>query len=704
MQEDNTRVQRDGVPGFYALLIGCDCYLPNRLPGDVSYQSLEGCVRDITEVEAFLKGKLQLPNERIIKLTATNTGAAEPPEPREQLPTYEHMVAAFRHVTNLAQRGDQVYIHYSGHGGRTQPTLLPEQKGENGFDEALVPIDIGNTTARYLRDIEMAHLLKEMVDKGLVVTVVLDSCHSGSATRVASDDAVRGLNTIDTTPRPLESLIASTETLAQTWRHLHREATRSFTLGSGWLPEVKDYVLLAACRAMESAYEHRFDEAGKRGVLTYWFLDSLKQLSPGLTYKRLHDRILAKVHSEFVLQTPQVQGDAGRIVFGIERVQPVYAVNVMRVDAGHKRVLLNAGQVHNVRKGAQFLVYSPDASDFSQISRRQALVEVCEPGAVDSWATILTTFLADPLLQGAQAVLVDPNSVRLRRTVRLARQNHLPVTIAQDEALSRVEQAIVQHGKGYVASAASGEPTDYQIAVTETGMYEIWDSAGTPLANLRPALSIYSDGASEQVVRRLVHLSKYRSIQQLENADIESILTNKLLVELAGMQVDYDRQDRPQPQPFRDPGNTPVLKPGEWTFLRVKNTSSQVLNITVLDLGPDWSVNQIYPSRQDTFSIAFDPGQEMLFPLRAYLPEGYTDAVDILKVFATVGSTNFRWLELPALDQPSQSRATRGGTRNALEHLLAALSTEEQRTRHLNPGIYPTDEWITAQVEVRVVK
>ena len=47
------------------------------------------------------------------------------------------MVAAFCKITELAQKGDQVYIHYSGHGGRTQPTLLPELKGENGFDEAL---------------------------------------------------------------------------------------------------------------------------------------------------------------------------------------------------------------------------------------------------------------------------------------------------------------------------------------------------------------------------------------------------------------------------------------------------------------------------------------------------------------------------------------------------------------------------------------
>jgi hypothetical protein len=31
--------------------------------------------------------------------------------------------------------------------------------------------------------VELAHILKWMVDKGLVLTVVLDSCHSGGAAR-----------------------------------------------------------------------------------------------------------------------------------------------------------------------------------------------------------------------------------------------------------------------------------------------------------------------------------------------------------------------------------------------------------------------------------------------------------------------------------------------------------------------------------------
>jgi len=113
--------------GLYALLIGIDCYLPNRLPDDGYYSALSGCVRDINHVEEFLQHRLGLSEESILKLTATNFGSNEPSEPKDKWLTYENMVAAFQKLTDMAKPDDQVYIHYSGHGGRTK-TLVPELK------------------------------------------------------------------------------------------------------------------------------------------------------------------------------------------------------------------------------------------------------------------------------------------------------------------------------------------------------------------------------------------------------------------------------------------------------------------------------------------------------------------------------------------------------------------------------------------------
>jgi hypothetical protein len=120
----------------WALLIGIDCYMANQLPDGSWYRSLTGCVHDIAQVERFLRSRLNVTDSRILKLTASNVRvppndhdpARKPAESPEFWPTYEHMVAMFRHLGDRAEPGQHVYIHYSGHGGRVR-TAYPALKG-----------------------------------------------------------------------------------------------------------------------------------------------------------------------------------------------------------------------------------------------------------------------------------------------------------------------------------------------------------------------------------------------------------------------------------------------------------------------------------------------------------------------------------------------------------------------------------------------
>ena len=472
---------------LHALLIGIDHYMPNLLLGKYSYPHLGGCVRDISHVEDFLKNKLGLPADRINKLTASLTDGDKPAEPPARWPTYKNIVAAFKKLTKEAKAGDQVYIHYSGHGGRAS-TAFPKLKGQTAQDEALVPTDIGNSEAQYVRDVEIAHLLKAMVDKNLIVTVVFDCCHSGGATRGRGGARTRGIGIVDTRDLPTKSLVASEEELARTWETLSGGKTRSLKPASGWLMEPQGYVLLAACRAQELAMEYPFDGEESNGALTYWLLDSLKQIGPGLTYKLLHDRIVAKIHSQFETQTPQLQGEGNRLVFGSEQVKPQHGVTVMQYDSRKKTVLLNAGQAHGVRKGAQFAVYAIDAKSLTGTDDRVALAEVTEIGASESHAKVTSKLGTKPIQQGAQAVLLDPGMVRLRRSVRVLKRDDLPEKIDQAKALESIETILAKGTSGFLQLAAEKEPADYQVAVNEKSEYEIWDPAGEPIKNLRPAL------------------------------------------------------------------------------------------------------------------------------------------------------------------------------------------------------------------------
>ena len=168
------------MSNLHALLIAVDFYFPHTLPEGIFYPPLGGCVRDVGHVEAYLTSQRGLSQQNIIKLAASVPGSSAdgPPEPREQWPTYANMVAAFKALIDRTDAGDQVYVHYSGHGGRAR-TLFPRIKTEGGVDEGLVPLDIGQPDAQYLRDVELAYLIQQLVDKQVLLTVVFDSCHSG---------------------------------------------------------------------------------------------------------------------------------------------------------------------------------------------------------------------------------------------------------------------------------------------------------------------------------------------------------------------------------------------------------------------------------------------------------------------------------------------------------------------------------------------
>jgi len=121
-------------PAIHALLIGIDAYVQDTGRNGTIYRPLRGCVRDILEVERFLRGA-GVPAERITRLIAPGPSGPgiDLPRPPESRPTYDNIVSAWQRVMATARKGDVVYIHYSGHGGRSA-TLFPAFKS-NGLDE-----------------------------------------------------------------------------------------------------------------------------------------------------------------------------------------------------------------------------------------------------------------------------------------------------------------------------------------------------------------------------------------------------------------------------------------------------------------------------------------------------------------------------------------------------------------------------------------
>ncbi|NNE09114.1 MAG: protein kinase [Gemmatimonadetes bacterium] len=708
-------------PRLHALLIGIDYYYPPTDPDVRPISCLRGCVNDIAMVEQFLRTKLNVSDDRIETLTSTNRSPEPPPESPDRIPTYANIVKAFRRMRARMSAGDQIYVHYAGHGGRV-PTRFPELKGTSGLDETLIPADVRLPGAQHLRDIELAHLLREMVDDELLVTIVLDSCHSGGATRSDGYSAVRGIGAPDRTPFPDMSLVADDDSLRASWRAARGPATRSVTVGGGWLPAPEGYVLLSACRASELAREIQVGDK-KHGALTYWWLEALGRLGTGASYKALHDRIVGKVHGTYPDQTPQLQGEGSRVAFGTERVESHFSVSVVSFDEETGSVRLNAGRAHGIGKGALFIVYSAGA-DIENVGQRVAIVAIESVESATSTAKVVESLRDEPIESGAPAVLTDPGTITLQRRVAIegATESRRGAAGAAGtvgaEALDDVAMLLRDGAGQFLKLDESGDAADFLVALDTDGSFAIRDAAGEPLPFLPPPIKSDTSNAARKLVDRVDHLARYRNVWELANDDPLSPLAGALEVELTGVQENYEPGSTPQPVPFDDPGNTPVMAEGEWTFLRIKNTSTETLNVTVLDLDGSRAITQIFPGRDDSAYMPFDPGQEVTLPLCASLPRGAAMGLDLLKVFATTGPTSFRWLELPPLDGPAtrgvsgraKSPDDAGGAsasrpaepESALETLLAAVAVNAPQSPRLRYRSNPVSDWTMAQVELRV--
>lgn len=647
---------------IHALLAGVSCYLKGATPAG-TYPSLKGCVADAHEVELYLKEELGVPAGNIRLLTSTDKGNGEPLEPPERRPDYGNLTQALSDLARSARPGDQVFVYFAGHGGQVK-TLVPEVKGENGFDECLVPYDAG-AGDRLLHDVEIAAIVAEMAGRGLDVTLALDSCHAGGALRSPDRAAVRGVSFVDETPRPGGSAVGSPDLLAAAWQ----------AAGGRCPPGV---VLLAACRPGEMALEALY-QGRKRGIFTWALLEGLRRLGTGTAYHRLHERVLARVHSLFEIQTPMLEGNGDRRVLGGEPRRPQPSVPVLEV--AKESVVLAAGAPQGVGAGAWFAVHPPGANEL-EVEERVALVEVTEAGAAYSRARLATVLRTDVAMEPGSPAVLLADGLRARR-------------VAFNGSDSRLLEAVTERLAGPDASgflALVPSETSFDFLLTSNGdSVDVLDAAGEPLVAL-PAPS-----SPEAVIAALEHLARFRNIQELNNPDPRADLHNALEVSLGRLPGPWRRGTTLSPEPF--PTLPPQARAGDWLCLTIKNRSPRELNIAVLDLQADWSIRKAYPVGG---YLPLGPDMCERIPFQVSWPFRKPQGRDLMKILAATGPVDFRWLELPALGEPPLS-LPKSPFKPTLAALFAALTGLPFSAKALTPERQPQHAWTVVDLTLEVM-
>ncbi len=183
------RVLAQETPRKLALLVGINDY------NSAGISSLNGCVNDVYLQKYLLMYRFGFKEEDIVTVF-------DDPDGKSLLPTRANILQAFQeHLIDQAKPGDVVVFHYSGHGaqvddpapitfdacptfdGKLNGTMVPRDGAVVSQSDrgVVVPDIMGRSLFLLTHAIDTDH-----------VTVVLDSCFSGSGTR--GNVAVRAAN------------------------------------------------------------------------------------------------------------------------------------------------------------------------------------------------------------------------------------------------------------------------------------------------------------------------------------------------------------------------------------------------------------------------------------------------------------------------------------------------------------------------------
>jgi hypothetical protein len=192
---------------------------------------------------------------------------------------------------------DLAVFYFAGHGAQAYDLDGDEP---DGLDETLAPTDILPLSSE--KDIRDDELKAWLATIGTDVVVILDSCHSGTATR-SSGMRTRSLE------RPLPP-----EGGNEPEQIRQRPDPQSMADGSTTILE------LAAAAPNRSALEGPFGESKdgvqeQRGAFTYFLVQQLQTASPETTYEDLLQAVVAALEANDFLQGPQLTGSGKNVLF-----------------------------------------------------------------------------------------------------------------------------------------------------------------------------------------------------------------------------------------------------------------------------------------------------------------------------------------------------------------------------------------------------
>lgn len=321
---------------------------------------LEGPANDVALIRDLLRDRFKVPDAAITVLAGL-------PDAEDLRPTRANIEREFLRLADEAAPGDQILILLAGHGSQQPAAPDPDDEEPDGLDEIFLPADTDGWSAdrsqvtNVIVDDDIRGWLSAIKDKGALVTIVVDACHSGTITRAGpSGWRDRGIAIGELVP---PSVLASLTT-----RSRASSPFRSLSVESFDLPGVAGNVAaLYAADTGETTPELRMpDRDGQtHGLFTYTLARILMERTAPITYRDLVQRVIDRYRADGFMPTPSLEGaTVDREVMGdrIVRERPTFSIDT---EQHPDRWRVSAGRVHGLTQDSILEVLAPGASDSS---------------------------------------------------------------------------------------------------------------------------------------------------------------------------------------------------------------------------------------------------------------------------------------------------------------------------------------------------
>jgi Caspase domain len=674
-----------------ALLVGV-----NEYPNLPEYSQLKGCVNDVRAMELVLTTTFEFSPEHVKVLVNEEA-------------TQAAIRGAMERMVKDCDEGDVVVFHFSGHGSQ----MAAEADKPRGFDESIMPYDSGRENPKFpkqvkprdIRDTEIEEWLSRLSRKTPHITLIFDSCHSGSITRFGDDPEEGGtrLRWVPPDPPPAEA--------APTGRKpLNARGPADASGSSGWLKPDARYVLLAACAAEQGAYECTH-EGERYGVFTFFLTREIEQELNGarnkITYRDIWERVVVKVNERFQKQTPQLEGARDRVVFN---VQELAAMRYLLVTSREGEVVqLNGGAIHGLTAGSHWDVYTAGTKQIREAdAERLGTLEITSVGPVNARTRVVLESGPGAIVPGTRAVEAACADPETQMPLRLARA---PRRYAQ--AVTELRRTLERSQLLRIEKSAEGERAEVRIVLEDGAApahvregagakWEVTDGSGL----LMPRYEVAASDSRERIRENLETIWRFKKILGLQHE--KSPLRGLIDFTLLRKEADGGWKEVPE-------GETPVYKAGDSIAFRVVNRSGALIHVSVLDLGLSKRIEVLHPPAAASEPIevrrsgesggaqnagVLSVGVGEADGIELYFPEDLTFITPAeagqprrgMEYFKLVATTHRH--DLSFLSQAGFNGRSYGDLEHPLERLFY-LAANRPGEREARPKLGPRDHWYT---------